>query len=145
MSQCVGSCGQTMCLFQYIYKWRFLIYKQLLASMTRTVFSVVTILGHCPTKTHQAQSLNSSGCYPPKLSQICTHSYTFFIMHVIEIMFFISKDQSCTQKSYLSESKDTLLEHDSGKSENHLLDYWFSKSPKVAGVYWTSESKVQWI
>ncbi len=50
-----------------------------------------------------------------------------------------------TQKPYLSKSKDTSLENDSGKNESHLLEYYLSKSVEVAGIYCTYVSKVQWI
>ena len=41
------------------------------------------------------------------------------------------------QLSYLSKSKDTLIENDSSKSERHPVNYDFSKSLKVFGFKYT--------
>ncbi len=40
---------------------------------------------------------------------------------------------------------ESLLENVFGKSESRLLEYCLSEGLKVAGTYWTSVSKVQWI
>ena len=42
-----------------------------------------------------------------------------------------------TQLSYLSKSKDTLIENDSNKSESHPVKYYLSKSLKVFGFKYT--------
>jgi hypothetical protein len=42
-----------------------------------------------------------------------------------------------TQLSYLSKSKDTLIQNDSSKSESHPVKYCLSKSLKVFGFKYT--------
>ena len=46
-------------------------------------------------------------------------------------------DGKSTQLSYLSKSKDTLIENDSSKSESHTVKYYLSKSLKVFGFKYT--------
>ena len=44
-----------------------------------------------------------------------------------------------TQLSYLSKSKDTLIENHSSKSESHPVNYYLSKSLKVFGLKYQAE------
>ena len=49
----------------------------------------------------------------------------------------ITSGGKSTQLSYLSKSKDTLIENDSSKSESHPVKYYLSKSLKVFGFKYT--------